>query len=104
MTPDEFQRALARVDAMTLAGHDPAYWCGYKRGLQRAHHGRRFSTNTDHYAWLDFARDVDPVVAELGRGYRDGLDAVASGRASNPDPDAATAADGAAAATVSLRS
>lgn len=80
MTADEFQRALASADTMALAGRAPAYWCGFKRGLQRAHLGRRFTTNTDHYAWLDFARDVDPFVAQLGRGYRAGLQAVASGR------------------------
>ena len=100
MSPEEFQRTLARVDAMTQAGHYPAYWCGFRRGLQRAHHGRRFSTNTDHYAWLDFAHDADPFVAQLGRGYRDGLDAVASGRSPVLHGHRATAtADGAAAAT-----
>jgi hypothetical protein len=80
MTPDEFQHALACVEAMVLAGGEPAYWCGFKRGLQRAYHGRRFTSNTDHYAWLDFVRDVDAFVAELGRGYRAGLETVASGR------------------------
>ncbi len=80
MTPDEFQQALSSVDAMTLAGREPAYWCGFKRGLQRAHLGRRFTSNTDHYAWLDFARDDDPFVAQLGRGYRAGLQAVVSGQ------------------------
>lgn len=80
MTPDEFERALASADAMALAGREPAYWCGFKRGLQRAHHGRRFSSNTDHYAWLDFTRDGDPFVAQLGRGYRAGMQAVVSGQ------------------------
>lgn len=80
MTPEEFQQALASADAMAQAGREPAYWCGFKRGLQRAHLGRRFSSNTDHYAWLDFSRDVDPFVAQLGRGYRAGLQAVVSGR------------------------
>jgi|GEM_PF-4870385 hypothetical protein len=80
MTPDDFQRALASADAMAVAGREPAYWCGFKRGLQRAHLGRRFSSNTDHYAWLDFSRDDDPFVAQLGRGYRAGLQAVVSGR------------------------
>jgi hypothetical protein len=89
MSPEKFQQAMARADAMTLAGREPAYWCGYKRGLQRAYLGRRFSTNTDHYAWLDFARDADPFVVQLGRGYRAGLEVVASGQSPMVDGHAA---------------
>ena len=55
------------------------YWCGFARGLQRAFLDR-FSNNTDHFAWLEFPRDSDPCVAELGRGYRDGMEAVISYR------------------------
>jgi hypothetical protein len=63
------------------AASEQLYWCGFARGLRRAYLGRRFSTDTDHFAWLEFRDDADPCVAELGRGYRDGLAAVVSSRA-----------------------
>jgi hypothetical protein len=81
VTPEEFANELQRIESMAFAQNvDAIYWSGFKRGLLRAYHGQRFSSNTDHYAWLDFPHDRDPVVAALGRGYRDGLEAVISGK------------------------
>ena len=77
MTKEQFEEQLkmARTKHKELAS---LYWCGFARGLQRAFLGNRFSKNTDHFAWLDFACDPDQCVAELGRGYRDGLRTVVS--------------------------
>ena len=74
MTEEQFEdQLLVAQKKYTESGS--LYWCGFTRGLQRAYLGRRFSKDTDHVAWLDFPRDADPYVAELGRGYRDGLQA-----------------------------
>ena len=85
MDDDTFNALLRKAESAVDCGADALYWCGFSRGLRRAHFGRRFSSNTDHFAWLDFARDTDPCVSELGRGYRDGLEASASGRVPSPE-------------------
>ena len=75
MTQDEFDDILCRAEA-TYAENAPLYWCGFRRGLRRAYLGQAASSQIDHFAWLDFYRDDDACVAELGRGYMDGLEAV----------------------------
>lgn len=77
MTQDEFDEILSRAEA-TYAENAPLYWCGFRRGLRRAFLGHAASSQIDHFAWLDFYRDDDACVAELGRGYIDGLEAVVS--------------------------
>ena len=77
MTQDEFDEILGRAEA-TYAENAPLYWCGFRRGLRRAFLGHAASSQIDHFAWLDFCRDDDACVAELGRGYLDGLEAVVS--------------------------
>jgi len=79
MTQEQFEEQL-RIAQKNREESGSLYWCGFTRGLQRAYLGRRFSKNTDHFAWLDFPHDADQCVAELGRGYRDGLQAVISYR------------------------
>jgi len=73
----EFAEAMA---ARHTAPSEPLFWCGYRRGLRRALYGRRFSTNMVHYAWLDFRKETDSVLAELARGYMAGIEAVVSGK------------------------
>jgi hypothetical protein len=75
VTREEFEEILSRAEA-TYAENAPLYWCGFRRGLRRAFLGQAASSQIDHFAWLDFPRDPDPCVAELGRGYMDGLEAV----------------------------
>ena len=83
MTKDEFEEVLLQAEA-TYAENAPLYWCGFRRGLRRAFLGHAASSQIDHFAWLDFYRDADSCVAELGRGYIDGLEAVVSfGRTGN---------------------
>ena len=79
MTNEEFKEQL-QIAQKNQKESASLYWCGFARGLPRAYLGRRFSKNTDHFAWLDFQRDADECVAELGRGYRDGLQALISYR------------------------
>ena len=79
MTKEEFEKeyelARRRCDE-----EDSLYWCGYSRGLRRAFIGNEASTQIDHFAWLDFMKDEDCRVWELGRGYYDGMEAVVSAR------------------------
>lgn len=58
----------ARVGA---ALDDRLYWRGYRHGLHRLHEGAR--ADDDHKVWLSYVQANDPLAAELGRGYRDGL-------------------------------
>ena len=92
MTKDEFEDILGRAEA-TYAENAPLYWCGFRRGLRRAFLGHAASTQIDHFAWLDFHSDSDACVAELGRGYLDGLEAVVSHGRNGTAAWAATARD-----------
>jgi hypothetical protein len=87
MTKEQFEKELqiARKNHKESAS---LYWCGFARGLQRAYLDR-FSSNTDHFAWLEFRHDADPCVAELGRGYVDGINAVISYRPRSQASDSA---------------
>jgi DNA-binding transcriptional regulator YiaG len=50
----------------------PAYWAGYKNGLQRRFHGETFGTRQEHDRWMDAAGAEDEEISEQSRGYRDG--------------------------------
>jgi hypothetical protein len=94
MKPEDAQRALEFAEAMVdqfVAVPEPLFWCGYRRGLRRALYGRRFSSNMVHYAWLEFRQESDPVLAELGRGYVAGIEAVVSGKSAGADMHDGTA-------------
>ena len=82
MNDDEFEAELQFATSMRKDPQRVLYWTGYRRGLLRARFGTRFSSNTNHFAWRDFHEDEDPPVAELGRGYLDGLNCVINGRSS----------------------
>jgi hypothetical protein len=75
MTKEQFEQELRRAEA-ALAESGSLYWCGFRRGLRRAFLGNAASSQIDHFAWLDFYRDADRCVAELGAGYIDGLETV----------------------------
>lgn len=62
----------ARVGA---ALDDRLYWRGYRHGLHHLHEGER--ADGDHAVWLSYIEASDPVSAELGRGYRDGMNGLA---------------------------
>jgi ribosome-binding protein aMBF1 (putative translation factor) len=49
----------------------PAYWNGYKDGLQRRFHGAAFGTPQEHERWMA-AAEGEGELAEQSRGYRDG--------------------------------
>ena len=86
MDHEQFEERLGLAERLYEISEDPdetLYWCGFSRGLRRAYLGRRFSSDTDHFAWLAFREDSDRCVSELGRGYRAGLGVVISGRAEN---------------------
>jgi hypothetical protein len=68
MSPEDFECEVRLATTMRDESSDAPYWSGYRRGLMRARFGRRFSTNTDHVAWLEFRNSDDPVIASLGRG------------------------------------
>jgi hypothetical protein len=91
VTKAEFDEEL-RLARHRCAEEGSLYWCGYARGLRRAFLGSGASTQIDHFAWLDFLRDEDPRVAELGRGYVDGMEAVVSVRLRAGAPAASTSA------------
>ena len=80
MTDEEFEAELQRAVGMMNSRDERLYWCGYKRGLLRARQGRRFSSNTEHFAWLELRACDEPLLAELARGYADALQAVIDGK------------------------
>jgi hypothetical protein len=88
MSPEDFECEVRLATTMRDESSDAPYWSGYRRGLLRARFGRRFSTNTDHVAWLEFRNSDDPLIASLGRGYTDGVQTVLTG---SPQHDVARA-------------
>ena len=86
MDADDFESELKFATSMQNGAHDALYWSGYRRGLLRARLGSRFSSNSNHFAWRDFKGDDDPIVAELGRGYVDGINTVVNGKPAGPRP------------------
>ena len=80
MTKEQFEDEL-RSAGQRYAEDSSLYWCGVCRGLRRAFLGDAASSRIDHFAWLDFVLDPDPCVAELGKGYIDGMEMVLSYRA-----------------------
>ena len=94
MNQSEFEEELHYAQSRLVAMPEPFYWSGYKRGLQRGYLGGRFSSTTDHFAWLDLRNDRDPLLAELGRGYQEGLEAVVTGRLARREAPAASKESG----------
>ena len=55
------------------------YWHGYQRGLRRGFQGELFGTADEHEHWMRLADEgADDAARERGRGYRDGLRAIAA--------------------------
>lgn len=52
---------------------DGDYGAGYLRGIRRHYHGERFGTAEEHALWSRLGLDGD-YRAELGAGYRDGVE------------------------------
>ena len=75
MDEEEFEAELYFAASMREEP-DFLYWAGYRRGLLRARYGTRVSSNDNHFAWRAFKKDDDPILAELGRGYMDGINTV----------------------------
>jgi len=94
MDETRFLALLKKARNFSHLGERPDYWHGYQRGLRRGFQGELFGTRDDHELWMRLADDgVDNAARERGRGYRDGLSAVAA---------ADTAADGGAPAGLPL--
>jgi hypothetical protein len=95
MNTDDFDRELQLATSMRDGAKDSLYWCGYRRGLLQARFGRRMFSHDNHFAWRAFKEDDDPLLAELGRGYLDGLNTVINGKPTRPavqtEPSSATA-------------
>ena len=65
-------------DSSRLGGR-PDYWHGYQRGLRRGFQGELYGTAEVHERWMRLAEEgADNVARERGRGYRDGLSAIAA--------------------------
>jgi hypothetical protein len=79
MSEEDFETELKFATSMR-DGPDSLYWSGYRRGLLRARFGRRVSSHDNHFAWRAFKEDDDPLLAELGRGYVDGINTVINGQ------------------------
>ncbi|MEN8176585.1 MAG: hypothetical protein ABFS23_12525 [Pseudomonadota bacterium] len=76
MNQDAFNRALDHAQLMdNREDIASAYWNGFERGIKRALHGETFCSQDSHQTWLSAAESRDPMTAEAGRGYRDGLSA-----------------------------
>jgi len=93
MDKKTFLHEMARADTMRHVDPPRAeYWCGFTRGLRRAHHGERFGTAAEHDLWLAAADSDDPTRADRGRGYRDGMQATDPARQRQAARDAEIAA------------
>ena len=79
MDQEEFEAELYFATSMREEP-DFRYWAGYRRGLLRARYGARVSSTDNHFAWRAFKVDDDPIMAELGRGYIDGINTVITGQ------------------------
>ena len=79
MSEDEFEAELQFATSMREEP-DSLYWGGYRRGLLRARYGKRVCSSDNHSAWRAFKEDDDPLLAELGRGYVDGVNTVITGQ------------------------
>jgi hypothetical protein len=79
MDETTFLALMKRARNFSHLGGRPEYWHGYQRGLRRGFQGELFGTNDEHKLWMCLADDgVDNAARERGRGYRDGLGAVAA--------------------------
>jgi len=79
MDETTFLALMKKARNFSHLGGRPEYWHGYQRGLRRGFQGELFGTDDEHRLWTRLADDgVDNAARERGRGYRDGLSAVAA--------------------------
>ena len=79
MDDTTFLALMKKARNFSHLGGRPDYWHGYQRGLRRGFQGELFGTNDEHKVWMRLADDgVDKAARERGRGYCDGLRAVAA--------------------------
>ncbi len=73
---DDYASILAYADLQRRLADDSIvaeWYAGYRRGLQRAHHGDAISTKTEHALFVSLADSFDKHRAALGAGYRAGF-------------------------------
>ena len=74
-----FLALMTKARNASRLGSRPDYWHGYQRGLRRGFQGELFGTAEEHERWMRLAVEgANDVARERGRGYRDGLSAVAA--------------------------
>jgi hypothetical protein len=74
-----FLALMKKARNFSHLGGRPDYWHGYQRGLRRGFQGELFGTGDEHERWMRLADEgADNAARERGRGYRDGLSAVAA--------------------------
>jgi hypothetical protein len=74
-----FLTLMKKARNFSHLGGRPDYWHGYQRGLRRGFQGELFGTDEEHKTWMCLADEgVDNASRERGRGYRDGLSALAA--------------------------
>jgi len=79
MVEGKFLALLKYARANSYLGLRGDCWHGYQRGLRRGFQGEMFGTDADHELWLRLADEgADEASRERGRGYRDGLIAIAA--------------------------
>jgi hypothetical protein len=79
MDEGKFLALLKYARAHSYLGLRIDYWHGYQRGLRRGFQGEMFGSDADHEEWMRLADEgADEASRERGRGYRDGLDAIAA--------------------------
>ena len=79
MDETRFLELIKKARDYSYLGERPDYWHGYQRGLRRGFQGKLFGTDDEHERWMRLADDgVDSAARERGRGYRDGLSAIAA--------------------------
>jgi hypothetical protein len=79
MDETRFLALMKKARTFSHLGGRPDYWHGYQRGLRRGFQGELFGTDDEHERWIRLADDgIDNASRERGRGYRDGLTAVAT--------------------------
>ena len=85
MDENRFLALMTKARNFSRLGGRPDYWHGYQRGLRRGFQGELFGTADEHERWMQLADEgADHATRERGRGYRDGLGAIAAADAA-PD-------------------
>ena len=79
MNEIKFLTLMKKARNFSHLGDRVHYWRGYQRGLRRGFQGELFGTDEEHKHWMRLAEEgADNAAREHGRGYRDGLSAVAA--------------------------